>query len=185
LEQPVGSSIDGEGIRLHTEGRWMQTILYIEGHADGAEVGKALLATNSRTMIFADTGEDGLSLAREHEPDLILLDLSPPDLGGLAVLDRLKEDVATRAIPVIVISARSIEEMPGRQRALIAAYASRPIDLTELPLLVDRVLPQPESRSWRCTVCASEWLRPVADTSDRIARCIRCNGALTSVKAHA
>ena len=52
-------------------------------------------------------------LAREHEPDLILLDLSPPDLAGLAVLDRLKADVATRAIPVIVVSAQSIEEMPG------------------------------------------------------------------------
>ena len=164
---------------------WMQTILYIEGHADGVEVSKALLAAHGRRMISAATGEDGLALAKEHEPDLILLDVSPPDLAGLAVLDRLKEDVATSAIPVIVVSAQSIEDMPGRQRGLIAAYVRKPIDLAALPPLVERILPRPESRSWRCTVCASEWLRPIADASDEIARCIRCDGPLALMEAQA
>ena len=140
----------------------MQTILYIEGHADGVEVGRALLATPGRAMIFADTGEDGMALAGEHHPDLILLDLSPPELRGLAVLDRLKADEATQAIPVIVVSAQSIDEVPGLQRGLIAAYVSKPVDLAELPPLVERILPPPETRAWRCTACASEWLRPSA-----------------------
>ena len=163
----------------------MQTILYIEGHADGVEVGKALLATPGRTMIFADTGEDGLALAQEHQPDLILLDLSPPDLGGLVGLDRLKAEAATRAIPVIVVSARSIQEMPALQRGLIAAYVSKPVDLAELPPLVERILPQSETRAWRCTACASEWLRPPGPSSDRFAQCLRCNGPLTLIQAQA
>ena len=100
------------------------------------------------------------------------------------MLDRLKADAATRAIPVIVVSARSIEEVPGLQRGLIAAYVSKPVDLAELPLLVERILPPPETRSWRCTDCASEWLRP-AGASDRIARCLRCNGPLALIEAQA
>ena len=163
----------------------MQTILYIEGHADGVEVGRALLATPGRTMIFADTAEDGMALAGEHQPDLILLDLSPPDLRGLAVLDRLKADAATRAIPVIVVSAQSIDEVPTLQRGLIAAHVSKPVDLAELSPLVERILPPPDTRAWRCTTCASEWLRPAGPRADRFARCLRCNGPLTLIEAQA
>ena len=161
----------------------MQTILYIEDRLGGSDGGIALLATDRRRVVSARADQDGVALARELEADLILLDMSLPDLAGLLTLDRLKVDAATRTIPVIVMSSQSIEEMPGLERGLIVAYVGKPVDLTKLLALVERILAQPARRSWRCTVCASEWLRPTADPPDRNARCIRCDGQLTLIEA--
>jgi signal transduction histidine kinase/CheY-like chemotaxis protein len=70
-------------------------------------VGGFLRQTNY-TLIEAETGADGLRLAHERHPRLIILDLVLPDLTGFEVLDRLKADPATRDIPVIVSSAKSL-----------------------------------------------------------------------------
>ncbi|MFS8054173.1 CHASE3 domain-containing protein [Rhizobium sp. BR 317] len=75
-------------------------------------------------------GELGLALAMQHRPDLILLDLDLPDMSGLDVLQRLRSDAKTRAIPVIVISADATEA--SRQKALAAeatTYLTKPLDL--------------------------------------------------------
>ena len=66
----------------------MQTIIYIDDRADSLDVVRALLATQSREVIAAGAGQDGLALATEHEADLILLDLHLPDVAGLVVLRR-------------------------------------------------------------------------------------------------
>ncbi len=54
-------------------------------------------------------GQLGLELAREHAPDLILLDIHLPDLDGDEVLARLQADAATRGIPVVILSADATE----------------------------------------------------------------------------
>ncbi|MCB1915861.1 MAG: response regulator [Rhodocyclaceae bacterium] len=56
-------------------------------------------------LLAATCGADGLRLARQAQPDLILLDARMPDMDGLAVLAQLKADTATRDIPVIMVSA--------------------------------------------------------------------------------
>jgi two-component system, cell cycle response regulator DivK len=169
----------------------MQTILYIDDRADSLDVVRALLATQSREVIAAGAGQDGLALATEHEADLILLDLHLPDVAGPIVLRRLKEDVATRAIPVIVVAAQNIEDMLEPERGLIAAFVMKPIDPSGFVRLVDRLLagssePVASSRrSWRCTDCFSEWLRPRDKPPGQDARCIRCDGPLALIEASA
>ena len=97
--------------------------------------------------------------------------------------------MATRAIPVIVVSAQNIEDMPEPERALIAAFVMKPIDPPGFVRLVDRFLagssePVASSRrSWRCTACFSEWLRPRDEPPGQDARCIRCDGPLVLIEA--
>jgi CheY-like chemotaxis protein len=75
-------------------------------------------------------GKLGLELARQHRPDLILLDAHLPDLGGDDVLKRLRADDATREIPVIAVSADATDEQRARMTALGAArYLTKPLTL--------------------------------------------------------
>jgi CheY-like chemotaxis protein len=68
------------------------------------KAGETTLKRRGYTVIPAVDGEDALAKAREHKPDLILLDVMMPKLQGFDVLAQLKSDAATRDIPVIMLS---------------------------------------------------------------------------------
>jgi CheY-like chemotaxis protein len=85
-------------------------------------------------------GRLGLELAREHHPDLIVLDLHLPDLPGERVLAELQEDPETRDIPVIVLSADATREREQMLVAGASAFLTKPIDLLRLLDVFDRYL---------------------------------------------
>ena len=66
--------------------------------------GEVTLRRQGYTVVVAVDGEDALAKAREHKPDLILLDVIMPKIGGFEVLARLQSDDETRHIPVIMLS---------------------------------------------------------------------------------
>ncbi|MGH2941320.1 MAG: PAS domain-containing hybrid sensor histidine kinase/response regulator [Solirubrobacteraceae bacterium] len=110
------------------------TIVYIEDNLSNVKLVERLLArfTDVR-LIPAMQGELGIDLVRQHSPDLILLDLHLPDLHGREVLDRLKQDPDTAAIPVIVLSADATTAQFERLCAAGAAgYLTKPIDVRSL-----------------------------------------------------
>jgi CheY-like chemotaxis protein len=75
-------------------------------------------------------GSLGLDLARQHHPDLILLDLHLPDMAGDEVLRRLQADPSTRHIPVVVLSADANKRQSERLLRLGASnYLTRPLDI--------------------------------------------------------
>ena len=75
-------------------------------------------------------GSIGLELAREHQPDLIILDLHLPDIGGEEVLKHLKASPDTQAIPVIMLTADASNNLSRRLRALGASeFFSKPLDV--------------------------------------------------------
>ena len=83
----------------------------------------------------------GLELARTHRPALILLDINLPDMDGYAVMNTLREDAATRDIPVLAISANAMPSDVERGRAAgFADYLTKPIELSRLLAAVDRLL---------------------------------------------
>jgi len=88
-------------------------------------------------IVVAEDGIEGVRQASEAQPDLILLDMSLPGLDGWEVARRLKADAATRAIPIIALTAHA---MAGdRERALQAGcddYDTKPV---ELPRLLDKM----------------------------------------------
>jgi signal transduction histidine kinase/DNA-binding response OmpR family regulator len=120
-------------------------VLYVEDNPDNIEVVSRFLNNRPHTTVHAVTsGPDGAGYARQHHPDLILLDLHLPGMTGEQVLAELKADPATAAIPVVILSA---EASPGTIRHLLAAgahaYLTKPIILTELhDLLLTLTSPQ-------------------------------------------
>jgi signal transduction histidine kinase/ActR/RegA family two-component response regulator len=126
-------------IREYAEPR---RLLYIEDTVTNVRLVEEILRRRPSVHLDAAMlGELGLELARERSPDLILLDLHLPDLGGEEVLARLRADPATRDIPIVVLSA----DATGRQRRpLLAAgaldYLTKPIEVRALLAVIDRVL---------------------------------------------
>ncbi len=93
------------------------------------------------TLLSAMSGGLGLDLAREHRPDLVMLDVHLPDIGGEEVLRRLRADPATSHIPVVVLSADATEWQRGALLAAGAdAYLTKPITVSRLLEIVDGAL---------------------------------------------
>jgi CheY-like chemotaxis protein len=119
------------------------TVLHIEDNLDNVKLVERILAQRGGIEIVAAMqGRLGLELAREHRPQLILLDLHLPDLGGDEVLRRLRHHPATATIPVVMISADATR---GEIQRLLAAgaahYLTKPLDVRQLLGILDEVLP--------------------------------------------
>jgi CheY-like chemotaxis protein/anti-sigma regulatory factor (Ser/Thr protein kinase) len=130
----------GAGLLVPAAGR-PAVVLYIEDNtANFRLVERMLELREGFTFIGAIQGGLGIELAREHQPDLICLDLNLPDLPGEEVLDRLKADPRTAHIPVIVISADAI---PQRVEQLMlsgaVAYLTKPLELDQFLAAVDLI----------------------------------------------
>jgi len=119
------------------------TILTIEDNLSNLRLMEVLLRSRpGTTLLAAMQGSIGLDLARQHEPDLILLDLNLPDISGKEVLARLQASAPTRDIPVIVLSADATPAQIERLlKAGAKAYLTKPLDVTEFLHTLDRILP--------------------------------------------
>jgi signal transduction histidine kinase/ActR/RegA family two-component response regulator len=94
-------------------------------------------------LISAMQGRIGLDLARDHQPDLILMDLHLPDMTGEEVLGTLRTNPATRSIPVIVVSADATAHQIQRLKAAGAsAYITKPFNVRELISTITEQLDQ-------------------------------------------
>jgi signal transduction histidine kinase/ActR/RegA family two-component response regulator len=123
----------------HTPAGAGLSVLYIEDNPANVEVVARYLRGRPNTrLLSAITGRVGIECAVRDVPDIILLDLNLPDLQGDEVLNELKADPATTAIPVVVLSA---DASRGVIRRLLAggafAYLTKPIELAELGALLD------------------------------------------------
>ena len=93
----------------------MSKILIVEDDPLVSRMYQKALGFEKLEVISASDGREGLDLAREHHPDLILLDIMMPKMNGMEVLDRLKKDPELKSIPVIMLT-----NLSGTQDAEIA-----------------------------------------------------------------
>jgi signal transduction histidine kinase/ActR/RegA family two-component response regulator len=120
-------------------------ILYIEDNLSNLRLIERILAPSGPTqLVSAMQGRLGLELAREHRPDLVLLDLHLPDIGGDEVLRRLRDDPHTASIPVVILSA---DATPGQIQRLLHAgaseYLTKPLDVRQLREVLGRLTGSP------------------------------------------
>jgi signal transduction histidine kinase/ActR/RegA family two-component response regulator len=121
-------------------------VLYIEDDTANTHLMEQLFAEEPRLELMTTMyGKLGLELARQHQPDLIMLDAHLPDLGGDEVLKRLRSDELTRTIPVIAVSADASEESRARMTAIGAArYLTKPLTLNVVLTAIWDVLEGPK-----------------------------------------
>jgi two-component system, sensor histidine kinase and response regulator len=117
-----------------------RSILYIEDNLSNLALVEQVLAERPGTALLTTMqGQVGLDLARQHLPDLILLDLHLPDLPGWDVLARLKDDTTTRDIPVVVISADATRRQINRLTSAGAThYLTKPLDIAKFFDVLDQ-----------------------------------------------
>lgn len=109
------------------------TILVVEDEAAQREVLRYNLDAAGYDVVAADNGEDGLLLAYETVPDLIILDWMMPRLSGIEVCRQLRAKPATKDIPIILLSARSEETDKVRGLDIGADdYVAKPYSIAEL-----------------------------------------------------
>jgi PAS domain S-box-containing protein len=118
-------------------------LLYIEDNLANLSLVETILEARPQwTTLPALQGRIGLELAREHLPDLILLDLHLPDIPGEEVLRRLRADPRTASIPIVVVTADATQSTVAQLRDAGAdAYLTKPIELDEFLQTLGRFLP--------------------------------------------
>ena len=85
-----------------------RTVLVVDDDRKAVELVRAHLEAASCRVLPAYGGQEGIELAREHRPDLIVLDLMMPAMNGFDVVEALKDDPVTRSIPVVIVTAKQI-----------------------------------------------------------------------------
>jgi two-component system cell cycle response regulator DivK len=110
----------------------MATILIVEDNAANMKLAKFLLESAGHTVVSATDAETGLTLARDERPNLILMDIQLPGMDGLQATALLKQDDATRAIPVIALTALAMKGDEERIRAAgCDGYIAKPLAYRE------------------------------------------------------
>ncbi|MCU1383628.1 MAG: response regulator receiver [Acidobacteria bacterium] len=110
----------------------MATVLVVEDNAANMTLAVFLLQSAGHRVLSAIDAEAGLTIARESQPDLILMDIQLPGMDGLAATAQLKADAATRAIPVVALTALAMKGDEERIRAAgCDGYIAKPIRYQE------------------------------------------------------
>ena len=118
-----------------------QTILLVEDFDDTRLMMKLWLQKKGYRVIEAETGEQAIELARREHPDLIIMDMMMPGLGGLDATRQIREYQALRQTPIVAVSAYGADEY--RARALDAGcneYVPTPFEPEALSQLIERLL---------------------------------------------
>lgn len=118
-----------------------KTVLLVEDQIHFLAVQKTYLERHGYRVLAVEDGAEGVRFAREHQPNVILMDLSLPGLDGLSATRTLKEDPETSAIPIVLLTAHAYGSAGRRAReAGCAAFIPKPCEpsriLTEVQHLI-------------------------------------------------
>jgi two-component system cell cycle response regulator DivK len=119
----------------------MSLILIVEDNERNLKLVRDVLQVKGYTTIEAMTGEDGVKLAIEQKPDLVLMDIQLPGMNGIDALRVLRANPATSGIPIIAVTA-SVMQQDRKQitEAGFDAYVGKPINLKEFLEAVRKAL---------------------------------------------
>jgi two-component system cell cycle response regulator DivK len=116
-------------------------VLYIEDNPENRLLVRRVLEAEGYTVFEAADGPSGLEAARETVPDLILLDISLPEIDGYTLAGRFQDMSELKDVPVLAVTANVMKG--DRERSLAAGcngYIAKPIDIDRLPGQIERAL---------------------------------------------
>src|SRR5437870_10496517 len=118
-----------------------ELILIVEDNDKNRKLERDVLQFHGYQTAEAESGEDGIRLARESVPALILMDIQLPGMNGIEALGALRADPVTRGIPVMAVTASAMTQ--DRQKIMAAGfdgYQSKPINVKEFAAAVREML---------------------------------------------
>ncbi len=114
------------------------TLLYVEDNIFNIQLMESVISVldPSPNLLIAKTGAEGLELAEQHHPDLILLDIELPDMDGFAVIDLLGEAMPGSVPPIVIITADATEATRFRANSpLIREFLTKPFEISAIARL--------------------------------------------------
>ena len=119
----------------------MSLILIVEDNEQNMKLARDVLQAKGYTTLEAVTGEEGVKLAQERKPDLVLMDIQLPGINGVEALQRLRADPQTTKIPVMALTASVMQADRAQFTAAgFDAFVSKPISLREFLTAVQQLL---------------------------------------------
>ena len=119
----------------------MKVVLIVEDNDKNRKLARDVLQAKGYATIEAVNGEDGVRLARERNPDLVLMDIRLPGISGIEALNRLRADPKTSSIPVAALTASVTPSDCTRiTQAGFDAFLAKPMVLREFVATVKRLL---------------------------------------------
>jgi len=126
---------------LNTDRQVRKKVLIVEDNDLNMKLFNDLLVAHGYGTLQTKDGVEALALARQHRPDLILMDIQLPEVPGLQVTRWIKEDEDLRAIPVIAVTAFAMKGDEEKMRdGGCEAYIAKPISVTSFLRTVERFL---------------------------------------------
>ncbi len=109
-------------------------ILLVEDNDKNMKLARDLLQYHGFATVEATNAEDGIALAREKKPKLVLMDIQLPGMDGVSALEHLRKDPATSAIPIVAMTASVMKEDRERfDKAGFDGFITKPIDVRAFP----------------------------------------------------
>jgi len=118
-----------------------ELILIVEDNEKNRKLVRDVLTFKAYEVIESETGEEGVRLAQERRPSLVLMDIRLPGIDGVEALRRLRAEETTRGISVMAMTASVMSE--DRQKIMAAGfdgYQSKPINVTDFVAAVAQLL---------------------------------------------
>jgi two-component system cell cycle response regulator DivK len=119
----------------------MSLVLIVEDNEKNMKLARDVLQAKGYQTVEAVTGEEGVKLAKERKPDLVLMDIQLPGISGIEAFKQIRGNASTKAIPVIALTA---SVTPTDRTAITAAgfdaFLGKPINLKEFIDTVKRLL---------------------------------------------
>ena len=120
-----------------------KTILIVDDDRDARFVFSAILNYDGYHVLEAVDGAHGVAMAREHRPDLIVMDVQMPFVNGEEAVRLLREHEVTRSIPVVLVSAADADTLAAAERAGASVVLTKPIEPRRLMVEAERLIGPP------------------------------------------
>jgi DNA-binding response OmpR family regulator len=116
-------------------------ILLIDDHQTVFRLLEAIVRIRGYKLLYAESGQQGIVMARKEQPDMILLDVMMPDLDGFKVCQYLKENDDTKDIPIMFLTARGAEDdLETGRKAGADGFMTKPFQTIDVLNQIERML---------------------------------------------